>query len=306
MVTFGDILTLAGHHLDEADRKLQATHPHPPTRDPSLRAELVRLTTVLARYSDRIATNFNAPAATTTETQQPARRTAALLHQATRLLGEPSGAEPPTSPLAENLRAGSIALGSGLDLLATHFSQTNSPDTAVIRASDTAHDLLRTIGQHAQTAARIAQHLTTLDLQASQVLHQAAASTVLTTPVRPSPVTAVRFHHRPARIPPAIGEDHDQAMTGLNATTQRLSNPNPAASITTWRYLATASAITFDITHMIAIQLQTRMNELDQPDHAHALRRAARHARRTSLSWKTLARNWTALVQGHADSDLAT
>ncbi|MFI0351005.1 hypothetical protein [Actinomadura sp. 9N407] len=308
MVTFGEMTAVADAHLAEVNRALHTPDVQRQARDPDLSAELARFARVLARYSDQISTGFGVPDTDDTAVRDTARRSGALIRLAQQALGRPAETETTATPLTEHLRASSIALGCGLDLLTSHFSETTSPTTVVITATDTSRTLLQMLNKHAVTAAHVAQHLETPHAAASKLLLQAASTTdTFNRPIR-APITAVPLRQRPERIPPAVGEDLSPAMAGIDTTAQRLSHPDSVSSVTTWRYVSRAAAITCDIGHLMANQLATRMDELAQRDHAASLRRAAWETRKTALSWRRIARHWSSLTSqhGHPSSELAT
>jgi hypothetical protein len=123
-------------------------------------------------------------------------------------------------------------LGAGLDLLDSHFSDAESPDATVIRANDSARDLLHVLADHSRTAAHLTRQLPAPQAAAGTLLRQAASVAAPPGPPYQSPITAVPLHRVPERIPPRAGEDFDQATTGLNATVQRLGNAGSSGTVT--------------------------------------------------------------------------
>ncbi|QFG22856.1 hypothetical protein [Actinomadura sp. WMMB 499] len=294
--------SLAYQHLTELRRNLHtpttatlAQHAHAP-------AELSRLTSVLARYHDRIATGFGIPYTSDNGVRGAARRTATLLHQAVDTLGTPSDIDAPTSDLTEGLRAVSIALGCGLDLLASHVPSTqgrsHSASAEVIGATDTARSLLHHLSEYTATAAHLTQLTTAPAQQAAVPLLRAAVLARVIGQANDAPITAVPFHHTPERIPPRPGEGIDELLEGISATAQRLENFESPVSVPTWRYLATAAAITCDINHKLALSLTRRLKELQEHEPASAFEQATSAARRTSTKWRIVAKHWNKLP-GH-------
>ncbi|MDL4770730.1 hypothetical protein [Actinomadura xylanilytica] len=293
MATFGDMASIAADHLNEVRRALQAPDAPAQARQADTSAELARLTGVLARYTDRISIGFGVPYTEGTGVRDAARRTSILVRQAQRALGTPAESEPPTAPLAEHLRAGSIALGCGLDLLTT---ATATPDAAVMAATDTARSLLHMLSDHTATAAYVARHMDAPHSTAAAPLVQAALlSHTFGRRNDHAPVSAISLQRVPERTPPAVGED---LIHGIRTTLQRLSDPGVTASssVSTWRYLSRSAAITCDISVRIIKQLALRMRDLNEHDHADALDRAAITTRRTGAKWRTISRRWTAFT----------
>ncbi|TDC73848.1 hypothetical protein, partial [Actinomadura sp. 7K507] len=146
---------IATEHLTDLQNQLHSKRLIRDLRSPNTPPELARLTHVLARYHDQIAAGFGFPHPHTTGVRDAADRASTLIKQAEQLLGPPADTQTPKSALAQKLRAASIALGCGLDLLSTHFptapDQTTSADASVIAAPDTARALLRQLSTHTAT-----------------------------------------------------------------------------------------------------------------------------------------------------------
>ncbi|WP_344436450.1 hypothetical protein [Actinomadura bangladeshensis] len=298
MTTLADqYLTDLRHHLhtNELARDLRH-HTVPP--------ELVRLTHVLARYHDQIAAGFGLPHpdTDTAGVRDAAHRASALIKQAEHLLGPPSDTATPQSALAAKLRAASIALGCGLDLLSTHFpvtrDQATTANAGVIAAPDTARSLLHQLSTHTATLGHLAYG--TGSDQAGPLLHKAAVlARIYSENQSPPPIAAIPVHHTPDRIPPQAGEDTGQALAGINASIHRLSNPTSATSVTTWRYLARAATIICDLNRKTIRQLIYRINELNQPDHLPAIKQAGIELRHLGTAWKSIVRRWDTHIGHH-------
>ncbi|MEU5993339.1 hypothetical protein ABZ806_30585 [Spirillospora sp. NPDC047418] len=308
MATFGEMTALADQHLTDLHHRLYTPLLHHDLRHHTAPPELARLTHVLARYHDQIAVGFGLPHPdTTTATagvRDAAHRASTLIKQAEHHLGPPATTETPQSPLAAQLRAASIALGCGLDLLATHFptapDQATSVNAAMIAAPDTARALLHQLSTHTATLGHLAYGTTTPTDQAGPLLLKAAVlARFYSENQPPPPITAIPLHHTPDRIPPEIGETSDQVLAGINASIDRLGNPTTATSVTTWRYLARAAAIICDLNHKTIRQLIYRINELDQRDHLPAIQQAATDLRRLRTTWKTIVRRWDTHIGHH-------
>ncbi|WP_152563850.1 hypothetical protein [Actinomadura welshii] len=304
---------LATEHLTDLQHQLHTKRLARDLRQRGVPPELARLAHVLARYHDRIADGFGAPHPASTGVRDAARRAGTLLKQAEDLLGPPADSEVPRSALAQKLRAASVAFGCGLDLLSTHFPTT--PDVAtsanafVIAAPDTARSLLHQLSTHTATIGHLAARTTAPADQAATLLLKAAILSRINSENRtPPPITAVPIYHTPERIPPAIGEDHTQVLTGIDASVHRLSNPTTPTSITTWRYLARAAAIICDLNSKTVQQLIHRIKELDELDHLPALKQAAKHIHQNGRTWRTIIQRWDDHVghYGHPANGPAT
>ncbi|HEU5023611.1 MAG TPA: hypothetical protein VFV01_01695 [Spirillospora sp.] len=302
---------LAGEHLNDLKNAIHAPDIGKQAAQPAVRAELSRLSHVLVRYHDQIATGFGVPHTRDHGVRDAAHRASALIDQAAQLLGPRPSTEIPESVLAEKIRCVSIALGCGLDLLASHAPTTltrpTSPDAPIIAATDTARALLHQLSEHVATVAHLARHTGSSSRAASRPLLTAAVlSRVFGADERP-PINPVPLHHIPERIPPAVGEDITQALAGISASIQRLNNPNTPGSITTWRYLARAAAITCDLNSKTILHLTRRMEELNEDQHISHLKQINRSIRKTSGRWKAITRRWDTYDSfGHPATGLAT
>ncbi|WP_173094567.1 hypothetical protein [Actinomadura verrucosospora] len=302
---------LADHHLTDLKHAVHAPDIGNHAAQPAVRAELSQLAHVLVRYHDQIATGFGVPHARDHGVRDAARRASALINQAEQLLGPRPATETPETVLAEKIRCVSLALGCGLDLLASHaptaMTRPISPDAPTIGATDTARTLLHRLSDHVATTAHLARHTGEPCHAASRPLLTAAVlSRVFGANQRP-PINPVPLHRVPERIPPAVGENLTQALTGINASIQRLGNPDTPGSITTWRYLARAAAIICDLNSKTILHLTHRMEELSQHQHIPRLKQATRSTRKTSGRWKAITRRWDTYDHfGHPSTGLAT
>ncbi|MFG2245825.1 hypothetical protein [Spirillospora sp. NPDC048823] len=295
---------LATEHLTDLQHQLHTKRLTRDLRSRTTRPELARLAHVLGRYHDQIANGFGAPHPQTTGVRDAAARASTLIKQAEHLLGPPADTETPRSRLAQNLRAASIALGCGLDLLSTHFptgpDQTTSANAVVIAAPDTARSLLRQLSTHTATIANLSSRTTPPADQASPLLLKAAVvARIHSENQAQPPITAIRLHHTPARIPLVISEGETQALAGIDASIHRLTNPTSIASVTTWRYLARAAAITCDLNVKTIQQLIYRMKEIDEPGHRSALQKAATATKQTGKKWKEIVHRWDEQTKHH-------
>ncbi|WP_165967028.1 hypothetical protein, partial [Actinomadura sp. 7K507] len=91
----------------------------------------------------------------------------------------------------------------------------------------------------------------------------------------------------------------EQALAGIDTSIHRLSNPTSPASITTWRYLARAAAITCDLNAKTIQQLIYRMKEIDEPAHRSALQEAVTATKHTGKRWKEIVRRWDEQTNHH-------
>ncbi|MFG2015646.1 hypothetical protein [Actinomadura geliboluensis] len=305
---------LATHHLTHLQHQLHTTHLDHDLHQPAIPPELARLTHVLARYHHQIADGFGTPHPATTGMRDAAHRAGTLLQQAEHVLGPPADTPTPPTDLANTLRAASTALGCGLDLLSTHFptstDQPASPNAPVIAAPQTARSLLHQLSTHTATIGHLAYRTGTPTDQAGPLLLKAAFLARIhsdgQTP--PPPLTAVPLHHTRDRIPPVIGEDHDQTIAGIDASVHRLSNPTDTTSITTWRYLARTAAILCHLNTKTLHQLILRLHELNQPDHIPVLKQAKADIHRLNRSWQSIIRRWDTKIghYGHPANGPAT
>ncbi|MEU8346658.1 hypothetical protein AB0C74_33605 [Spirillospora sp. NPDC048832] len=304
---------LATEHLTDLHNQLHTNRLQRDLRSRAVTPELARLTHVLARYHDQIAHSFGAPHPDTTGVRDGAHRAAALIKQAEHLLGPPADTETPPSALAAKLRAASIALGCGLDLLSTHFpvtaDQATTANAGVIAAPDTARALLRQLSTHTATLGHLAHRTAPPTDRAGPLLLKAAVlARIYSENQTPPPINSIPIHHIPARIPPQPGESTEQALAGINASIHRLSNPTTPTSITTWRYLARAAAIICDLNTKTIRQLIHRINELNEPDNLPAIKQAATDLNYVGISWRSIVRRWDEQIghYGHPANGPAT
>lgn len=313
MATFGEMTALANEHLTDLRNQLHLARLERDIRSRTAVPELARLAHVLARYHNEIADGFGVPDPTGAGVRVGARRASNLIKQAEHLLGPHTDTETPRSALAQKLRATSIALGCGLDLLSTHFSaphdQPASATAGVIASTDSARSLLQQLSVHTSTVGHLARRTPTPTDEAGLLLLKAALLSHIYSENQTSPpITAVQPLHTPGRIPPAVGEDVTQALAGIDASIQRLSNPQTSTSVTTWRYLARAAAIICDLDSKTVHQLIHRINELNEYDRLPALKQAATDVQRTGRSWRTIIRRWDEHIghYGHPANGPAT
>ncbi|MEU8124931.1 hypothetical protein AB0C21_39990 [Spirillospora sp. NPDC049024] len=304
---------LANEHLTDLRNQLHLARFERDIRSRTTLPELARLAHVLARYHDQIAEGFGIPDPAGTGVRDGARRASDLIKQAEDLLGPPAATETPRSALAQKLRATSIALGCGLDLLSTHFptahDQMTSATAVVIAAPDSARSLLHQLSVHTSTIGHLAWRTPAPTSQAGVLLLKAAFLSRIYSENQTSPtITAVQPQHTPDRIPPVVGEDVTQALAGIDTSIQRLNNPQTTTSITTWRYLARAAAIICDIGSKTVHQLIHRINELNESERLPALKEAATDVQHTGRTWRTIIRRWDEHIghYGHPANGPAT
>jgi len=114
-------------------------------------------------------------------------------------------------------------------------------------------------------------------------------------------VEAVTLRRTEERIPPAPGESTSRLLEGISTSAQRLRNMDPRGTITTWRYLATAAAITCQVANRITSVMAYRYRELGEKDLAASLLEAARRTRLIGMRWQAIARNWRSLTGMRSD-----
>ncbi|WP_344901412.1 hypothetical protein [Actinomadura meridiana] len=294
---------LATEHLTDIQRQTHVKHLARDIQSRTIPPELARLTHTLTRYYDQIADGFGSPRGDDTDVRDAARRASARLRQAERLLGPPAQTEAPRSILAQKLRATSIALGCGLDLLSTNFpvttDQVTSVNAAVITTPEAARSLLHQVSVYTTTLSHLVSRTKTPVNRAASPLLRAAVIAHAHSLDHTSPtIAAVSLHHAPDRIPPVLNEDNGQSLVGINGSIQRLSGLATDTSVPTWRYLARAATIICDLNHKIVQQLIYRLEELDNPDHIPALQQAKASIRHTSTAWKSIIQKWDEYV-GH-------
>ncbi|MFB4298461.1 hypothetical protein [Actinomadura sp. NTSP31] len=302
---------LAAEHLTDLKHAIHAPDITHQAAQPAVRAELSQLAHVLVRYHDQIATGFGVPHTHDHGVRDAARRASALITHAEQLLGPRPTTETPETVLAEKIRCVSIALGCGLDLLASHAPSTLthpiSADAPAIAATDTARTLLHRLSDHTATVAHLAKHTGGPSETASRPLLTAAVlSRVFGKNERP-PINPVPLHRTPERIPPKVDENLAEAVAGIGASIQRLKNPTTPDSIATWRYLARAAAITCDLNSKTILQLTRRMEELNELQHVARLKQVTQSVRATSGRWKAIIRRWDTYDSfGHPAAGMAT
>ncbi|MEU5885193.1 hypothetical protein [Spirillospora sp. NPDC047279] len=296
------MISIADGHLGEVRKAIlhpdlvgQASHPATAT-------ELAGLIGVLIRYADRVTSGFGIPDDRAAGIRRAARRSSQNLRKAQQSLRVPTGSPDRGPELAQAIRATSVSLGCGLDLLASHFAtapQRPSTNATVISAADTGRSLLQLLSDYAKTAAHVAQHASP---QAFPPLAKAAFTAHLNgRETGPTPVSAVPLLRVPDRIAPRVGEDLHEALEGITRSVQRLNSTPTNGSVTTSRYLARAATITCHINDRLLCQLSRRMSELDQEHIAGDLLHAAATTRRLSRRWRTVARQWLSLTSQFRD-----
>ncbi|WP_433332974.1 hypothetical protein [Spirillospora sp. CA-294931] len=304
MATFGEILAAADAHLAQIVECLQQPELTEAARWPATTTELARLTRVLTRYADQIATGFAVPSAPGTDERAAARDVAALLREAEERFGSPESTQAIGPPPASHLRAASTLLGCGLDLLGSHITteiannegHDQRGNAAVIAAADTARWLLHTVGRHATAAGNLAMRAGPETRPAGRSLLNAGATARRFGQSSGTPAKVIELKNVPGRIPPIPGEDRQQAIRGIGVSAERIQADDDIGSITTWRYLAFSAAIAHDISAHLARQLAHRLRELDHEHGAAALFHANHRIRGDRKRWMTLARRWIAVV----------
>ncbi|MFF0521532.1 hypothetical protein ACFYTC_22720 [Actinomadura nitritigenes] len=297
---------LADHHLTDLKHALHAHDIGHHAAQPAVRAELSQL---LVRYHHQIATGFGVPHPGDHGVRAAAHRAATLITTAGRILGPHPTTEIPETPLAEKIRCVSLTLGCSLDLLASHIRTTLpvSPDAPTIAAPDTARALLHQLSDYLATTAHLARHTGVPASESSRLLLTAAVVSKVFGHAERAPINPVPLHHTPQRIPPAVDENFDQTVAGINTSIQRLNNPGEPSSVITWRYLARAAAIICDLNRKTILQLVYRMEELNKHQHIAHLKEVSPSIRATSSRWKAITRRWDTYDQfGHPTTGLAT
>ncbi|MEV5830460.1 hypothetical protein AB0L25_33330 [Spirillospora sp. NPDC052242] len=290
---------LARQHLTELRRTLHAPETIAQARHPAVPAELSRLTTVLARYHDRLTTGFGVPHPDEHGVRGAARRSALLLREAQSALGAPAATEMPITELAGRLRSVSVALGCGLDLLASHFptapDQPSSDTAAVINATDTARLLMYDLAEYTATCAHLSQQAASPSAKAAGPLLRAAVISRVFGGHSRELASVIPFRTTPERTPPRSGEGFAELLNGIHASVQRLKNPQAPICVATWRYLATAAAVTSDITHKLTLSLARRLEELQEDNPRAMFIETAMAANRTRWKWRLVVKHWNRL-----------
>ncbi|MFC4906933.1 hypothetical protein [Actinomadura gamaensis] len=308
MATFGELLAVADLHRSKAHEALQQADITTQASHPSSITELGRLTRVLIRYTDRIASGFGLPGDHGAKARGIARRAGTLLHQAGEALDLAGVRTSRDTRLADHLRASSVALGCGLDLLATHLpapDQGRFPTSvaAVITAPDSAPSLFHLITQHAATAGRIAAEAGPLGGMAGRALLQAAAMTGPVSHPSDAGINAVPLNETAERIPPDENEGREQLLAGIDSSVRRLDASQAAGSVTTWRYLARAATIICDLDRHLLCMLRLRAEALGASDLVDPLWQTIRAMDPLAERWRALARRWLDLTAAHADPE---
>ncbi|MCP2337933.1 hypothetical protein [Actinomadura rupiterrae] len=308
MATFGELLAVADLHrakvqeaLQQADIAVQASHP-------SSVAELGRLNRVLIRYTDRIASGFGLPGHHGARAEGIARRAGLLLRRADESLEMAQSTTRPDTYLAERLRSSSLALGCGLDLLATHLSpaeQGRIPTSvaAVITAPDSTRSLFRLICNHAVTAGQVALNAGPAASLAGHNILQAAAMTGSVSHVSEMGINAVPLNDTAQRLPPTEGESRDELLSGIDRSVRRLDASQAAGSVTTWRYLARAATIVCDLDRHLLCMLHLRAEAIGVSEIVEPLWETILALRPLGERWRTIARTWHDLTTAHADPE---
>ncbi|WP_119730055.1 hypothetical protein [Thermomonospora amylolytica] len=304
MATFGELLTAADRYLTQATAELDRPETEHQARHPGTVNELARLTTVLARYGERIGNSFGLAPANTETVRSAARTFTQNLHQAARILGTPEWTEPGGPDLAWTLRAAANTLGCGLDLLTSHTTPTPgqaqpaTANTTVITDPEASSALLHRLGQYARTLGRLAERSSPDARQAAHPLLQAATCTEGLHPTAALALEGIRLRSTGERIQPLPGESTEELLHGIHISTQRLRNLNPLLAGThTWRYLATAAAITCQLNGHITGVITRRLRDLGHPHQAAPLNPAAQDIRVLGRKWRAIAREWDTLFE---------
>jgi hypothetical protein len=300
MTTFGEITSIADAHFADGLALLRRPGAIAELNDPGTIAAFTHLTAVLARYADRTATGFGPQADEHPIWGPAAGRSAQLLRAARTAAEPPAGAEPSNGELALRLRATADALGCGLDLLASHFTDTQdrerSPTAPVIADAGTSRHLLSLVGKYAAGLTRITELARRTDQATSPALEHAGAllaevarHTPKTTGPTSVPVAAVAMRSLPARLPPGVGEDRSRVVRGITASAQRLIEFHDEESITTWRAVATSASITHHLADQLLRQLTKGLIQLGHHQGAALISTAAQQLHDAAKQWHVLA-----------------
>jgi hypothetical protein len=299
MATFGELLSVADCHLTRVVKTLDHPGIAEQARHPGTVAELARLTVVLTRYADALAGWAGSEPAGDRATREATRRFQENVHRARHILGQPQWAMPTGPDIVWALRATSESLGCGLDLLASHLNTQDpvpSANAMVIAAPDTAQTLLRELGKYAAAAGRLMFHSVPDAKEAATLLADTPTPESIPVPGEATAVEGMTLRGAGERIPPVPGEDFDQLLKGINASVQRLQNLDPRVGTATWRYLATASAITSQLSGHLTGVLAHRLRAIDREEPVASLMRAAQDIRRFSMRWQGIVRSWYSLT----------
>ncbi|MFC0037202.1 hypothetical protein [Actinomadura rayongensis] len=296
------MLGLADDHMDQARSFAEAASQ---VQHPATVTELARLTRTLTRYADRIAEGFGTPDdPERTSARATARHAADLLRraQATPVQPEPTHAH--VSALAQSLRAAAVALGCGLDLLEAHFRRADGSATTtapVIVAPDTTRSLLHLLSHHTETAGRIALHNEVLADKTGRHLVDAAAIMRERGRARENGLLVIQMPalRPPERARPADGESFTSKLDGVNTSIQRLNALDPTAPMTSWAYIARATAITCQINGLLVRTLAWRARELGNEPACQGLVRTSRSMKSLTSWWKHVSRTWSQKAAGY-------
>ncbi|WP_143219923.1 hypothetical protein [Actinomadura sp. CNU-125] len=157
-------------------------------------------------------------------------------------------------------------------------------------------------------AAHLAQRGISTPRAAINPLRRAAALSRVPNNLKTDPIATIPFRTTPARLPPHPGESPSDLLTGINASVQRLKTPGSPVTVATWRYLATAAAITSDINHKLILSLARRLEELNENRSVPKFDEAVTTAAKASREWRSVVKYWNELPGyfGHPDSAAAT
>ncbi|MEV4251686.1 hypothetical protein AB0J52_00810 [Spirillospora sp. NPDC049652] len=309
MATFGQLAAVADRHRAEAHEALRRPDIAVRAGRPCSVTELGRLARVLTRYTDRIAHGFGLPGDDGTGIREIAHQAGESLRHATAYLDKATPDTNLDTSLAQNLRASAVALGCGLDLLATHLPPPASGReltsvAAVIAAPDVAGDLFHLISDHATTAGQLALKSGHVSHPAGHFLLRAAALAGGFAHGQQTGLQAVSLPATPDRIPPEVGESRDQLLTGIDASVRRLDASQAEGSVTTWRYLARAATITHELDFHLVCILRLRLEALAGVSTADGLEPVVKTMKRMTRRWRAIARTWHELTTEHRLSEI--
>jgi hypothetical protein len=302
MTTFGELSALADAHLSVALDVARSASRDPVGCDHSgTAAAFTRMTEVLARFTDEIATGFGAdPLALPEAVREQARIWTTEAHSCSTLLrgaqttvpvlvGDPSA----DSPVASRIGAAADLLGCGLDLLKSHFTgptrTPTGPTATVVTHPDTSRHLLGLVGRNAATLTRIAD-LTEPGLKtAGGRLAEVAQNAVRAGGPGTAPITGVAAHTQTTRREPVPGETQVRAMAGISASAQRVINAEGLTGVRSWRYTAAGASITHHLGSMILARLADHLGDRGQHGNASQLRETVDRLNEAGSSWRSIA-----------------
>ncbi len=329
--TLGEFLTLAGDHIAGAVA-FRGELPDS-VRSESV-GELGRLVAALARYLSDVPQpdpGLTGPRLPDPQAQATAEARIAL-RRAARSLGHGTALTQDAHPVARHLSAAATCLNAGWDLLQTHVT-TKTPCTPaagslwapIITSGPVTAALISELAQHARTLAPWAGQLTMtgpldMGMPASErlLLHGAIWGLWITSAAvgqaqqsrRPAPeahalLAAIPASMPPPRCPPADSEPVTLLCDGLTVTAERLrhtalaSASSPAATSSSWRRRALASAITCHADHIILRTLTERASQLGMtPATVTKLDDAADAMNLAWPAWRAVAAEWDILSTG--------